>query len=79
MNRHLQILACTLIFVAQTGFGAAAGTESQGATQGVYSYEKSYQPAPLPRFAEIRDRLSSPIFEERPEWVSVYWTPKACS
>ncbi len=39
----------------------------------MYFSKKSYPPAPLPRFAELRDRLPSPVFGERPEWVSMYW------
>ncbi len=73
MNTHFQILACALVFVAHPGFGAAAGTESPGVARGMYFSKKSYQPAPLPRFVEMRDRLPSPVFEERPEWVSMYW------
>ncbi len=42
MNGHFQILAYALIFVAQPGFGAAAGTESPGAARGVYLSEKRY-------------------------------------
>jgi len=72
-RRYFEILACVSIFVAQPGFGAAAGTESPGTARGACLSEKSYHPAPRPRFAEIRDRLPSPVFEERPERVSIHW------
>ncbi len=73
MNSYFEILACALISFAQSGFGAGVGIESSGAARGIYFSKKSYQPAPLPRFAEMRDRLPSPVFGERPEWVSMYW------
>ena len=67
MNSYVKILACALISLAQSGFGAGVGMESSGAARGMYFSKKSYQPAPLPRFAEMRDRLPSPVFGERPE------------
>ena len=73
MNSHLRLLVWPLIFVAQAGFGAGAGTEAPATARGIYFSTKTYQATPLPRFAEMRERLPSPIFEERPEWVSMYW------
>jgi hypothetical protein len=32
-----------------------------------------YAPRPLPRFAEVRSALPSPIYEEERPWVDVYW------
>jgi hypothetical protein len=41
--------------------------------RGVYFEKKTYTPAPLPRFAETKDLLPSPIADEHPLWVETYW------
>jgi glycogen debranching enzyme len=28
---------------------------------------------PLPRFTDLRDRLPSPLYDEQPRWVELYW------
>lgn len=43
------------------------------APQGQYFAKKQYQPQPLPRFAETKDRLPSPVFDENPAYVQMYW------
>lgn len=39
----------------------------------MYFAKKSSQPQRLPRFADTRDLLPAPVFEEQPEWVRMYW------
>ena len=44
-----------------------------GETQGVYFSKKSYQPHPLPKFDETKNLLPSPIFDENPLYIDMYW------
>jgi glycogen debranching enzyme len=39
----------------------------------MYFGGKSCQPKPRPRFADTRDLLPAPIYDEQPEWVRMYW------
>lgn len=41
--------------------------------RGMYFYKKAYVPSELPKFEEIREALPSPIWDENPEWVELYW------
>ena len=41
--------------------------------RGVYFHKSAYTPSKLPRFEEAREALPSPIWEENPEWVELYW------
>ncbi len=41
--------------------------------QGRYFARKSYVPQPLPRFETTRQKLPSPIYDENPVWVELYW------
>lgn len=41
--------------------------------RGVYFYKNTYTPSQLPRFEEAKAELPSPIWEENPEWVVLYW------
>ena len=58
-------------------FLAAAGSIPSRAdlppTPGLYFAKKTYTPAPLPTFAEVKDKLPSPILDSRPELVAMYW------
>ncbi len=47
------------------------GTEKT--TQGVYFAKKQYEPRPLPKFAEAKNVLPSPIDDEHPAYVAMYW------
>src|SRR5215469_1445737 len=51
--------------------GTTCPTLSQGA--GHYFSKKAYDPAPLPKYADVRDKLPSPIDDEHPLWVETYW------
>jgi glycogen debranching enzyme len=42
-------------------------------SRGPYFAKKTYTPAPLPVFTEVRDKLPSPIIDSRPELVTMYW------
>jgi hypothetical protein len=41
--------------------------------RGKYFARKVYVPQPLPKFAETRSKLPSPIFDEDPACVEMYW------
>jgi glycogen debranching enzyme len=43
------------------------------AEQGRYFARKEYVPKPLPVFAETKDKLPAPIYDENPNYVSCYW------
>jgi hypothetical protein len=52
--------------------GANAGAEFY-ANRGKYFAKKAYDPKPLPKFAETKDKLPSPIYDEDPACVDMYW------
>ncbi len=41
--------------------------------RGMYFYKKAYVPSELPKFEEIKEALPSPIWDENPEWMELYW------
>jgi len=41
--------------------------------QGQYFAKKEYAPKPLPRYALTKDQLPSPIFDENPLYLRMYW------
>jgi hypothetical protein len=41
--------------------------------RGKYFARKAYVPQPLPKFAETRNKLPSPVFDEDPACVEMYW------
>ncbi len=41
--------------------------------QGQYFAKKVYVPTPLPTFEETKDKLPSPIYDENPLYVKMYW------
>jgi hypothetical protein len=41
--------------------------------QGRYFAKKQYMPRPLPKFAQTRDKLPAPIYDECPLYVDMYW------
>ncbi|UCG57016.1 MAG: hypothetical protein JSU70_19395 [Phycisphaerales bacterium] len=51
------------------GFAVNAGS----AKQGVFFAREVYMPKPLPVFAETKDKLPSPIYDEDPDYVRCYW------
>ena len=42
-------------------------------SQGMYFAKKQYVAKPLPTFAETKGKLPSPIFDENPLYVQMYW------
>jgi hypothetical protein len=62
----LTCLGILLLGCVTTG---AIGAEGQG----MYFAKKAYVPTPLPKFAETKDQLPSPIYDENPRLVRMYW------
>ena len=52
---------------------APAPAALAGETQGQYFDKKEYVPQPLPTWAETKARLPSPIFDDQPVYVQMYW------
>src|SRR5271165_5833287 len=40
---------------------------------GTFFSKKEYLPAELPRFANLRDQLPTPIDDDHPQWLDSYW------
>lgn len=58
-----------LVLLGRVSPPAALGGEAQGR----YFGKKEYVPQPLPTFAETKARLPSPIFDDNPVYVQMYW------
>ena len=41
--------------------------------QGLYFEKKQYVPHPLPKFEQMKAQLPSPVYDENPLWVDLYW------
>lgn len=46
---------------------------ASSAKQGIFFSREVYMPKPLPAFAETKDKLPSPIYDEDPDYVRCYW------
>ena len=46
---------------------------AQDGVRGAYFYKKEYSPEPLPLYEESKGMLPSPVWDENPEWVELYW------
>ena len=42
-------------------------------TRGIYFSKKNYTHKEIPAFETSKDKLPSPILEDKPEWVKLYW------
>jgi hypothetical protein len=59
----------TLLLIGHMPSPTAIGGEAQGR----YFAKKAYEPQPLPKFADTKQRLPSPIFDDNPVYVRMYW------
>lgn len=68
-------LAVALALLAGSLSARASGKAPPptGTTRGIYFAKKKYRPHPLPAFAALKNQLPAPIFDEKPEWVAMYW------
>ena len=71
---QLRILVLILVTVAcQRGLLSAEGNDVGKEVVGRFFSKKTYEPQPLPHFAEMRSRLPSPIYDDNPLFVRLYW------
>ena len=73
MRRYQNLLRATAILLATLLNGVASRPVLAQSQQGQYFAKKEYTPKRLPKFAETRDRLPAPIFDEHPVYVQMYW------
>ncbi|MFN7994747.1 MAG: trehalase family glycosidase [Bryobacteraceae bacterium] len=64
---------CALGLPMLTGVAAVEAAPSSANDLGKYFIKKRYTPAPLPRWESTKDRLPAPAYDDRPDWVSMYW------
>jgi hypothetical protein len=63
----LALVACQREVLLSAESGAAKET------MGIYFAQKSYEPKPLAKFAKLRSQLPSPIYDDNPVLVRLYW------
>jgi hypothetical protein len=68
-GRLMAVAAVVLIF----GGGPASPIARGESPQGRYFSKKRYEPHPLPAFAVAKGRLPSPVYDENPLYVQMYW------
>lgn len=74
----MKLRAFFLVFLLFAGI-TAVFTQDRGSTdprqgqRGRYFEKKSYSPSPLPAYSEARPALPSPVFDENPHIVRLYW------
>jgi hypothetical protein len=59
--------------LAPAGDPPKARPVSGDQSRGMYFARKAYFPAPLPKFEGTRNKLPSPVFDEDPACVQMYW------
>ncbi|HCA81775.1 MAG TPA: alpha,alpha-trehalase [Bacteroidetes bacterium] len=69
--RQLGVLA--LLAITSLAGQERGSQDPRQAERGKYFGKKSYSPAPLPVFAEMQSRLPSPIYDENPLFLKLYW------
>jgi hypothetical protein len=79
----LPVILASVIFFSETNaiYSAEEGnpplqadsSKAQKSVQGQYFAKKAYEPVPLPNYETTKDNLPSPIFDENPVWVQMYW------
>ena len=70
------VLALTTAFLPCAGQSNAQDRGSHDPRQAERGHlfdKKSYTPKPLPKFEEMRSQLPSPVLEENPVLVRLYW------
>ena len=73
-HRLILPLAGFLTFwLASNAWAQSNAPAMVSAAPGQYFVRKEYSPHPLPKFSDLRDQLPSPIYDEHPDWVRMYW------
>ncbi len=70
MITRVFIISCLMVTALPD---ACRGDENNIPPRGIYFAKKVYVPHPLPSFADTRDKLPKPIYDENPLYVQMYW------
>jgi hypothetical protein len=73
MKTRLVVSLIVLTSCQWTDAGRADAPLVPEPSAGAYFPKKEYRPAPLPSFASLRDQLPAPVYDEKPEWIAMYW------
>lgn len=76
MGRLILVLVLTILMFSGDLMSVSKASTTQDqfyAGRGKYFAKKTYTPAPLPTFADRRSKLPSPIYDEDPACVDMYW------
>ena len=73
IDRAAGRLTVVAVVVLIFGGGPASPTARGESPQGRCFSKKRYEPHPLPAFADAKDRLPSPVYDENPLYVQMYW------
>ena len=68
----MMILAMAMV-ACQRGALFSAETAAAEEKMGMYFAQKAYEPKPLAKFGELRSRLPSPVYDDNPLLVQLYW------
>ena len=78
--KHRAAIRSSVLLVTVAVLLAGPALRSLGAepaqaepAQGMYFAKKQYVQQPLPKFAEAKDKLPGPIYDENPLYVQMYW------
>jgi Trehalase len=69
----LVIAGGSLCAAASADGGKRIECDEPASEQGIFYEKKAYVPTPLPRYEDVKGRLPSPIYDDKPEWVETYW------
>ena len=75
-NRHFALQIVILAMAMATALPVVflrAGTGAAKEETGTYFAKKAYEAKPLPKFAELQSQLPSPIYDDNPVLVRLYW------
>src|SRR5208337_3527513 len=68
----IAILGSSIVLCAQGMFLLQGAQVEEKEVLGRYFTKKAYNPAPLPKFEEVKGALPSPIYDDNPLWVKTY-------
>jgi hypothetical protein len=63
----------TLVVLTSLAAQERGSQDPRQSERGRYFEKNSYAPAPLPAFAETQPLLPSPIYDENPQFLKLYW------
>src|SRR5580704_3018013 len=75
-NDHFGLRIMILVIALVAGQPHALFSVETGAaneTMGMYFAKKAYEAKPLAKFAKLRSQLPSPVYDDNPVLVRLYW------